>query len=125
MFKGVLEVSPYRIPRTLGWLGAAYAKKGDTQKAVELQNELKELKSKTDAGSPALGIAIIHSALGEKQEALKWLKIAIDDHEMEVPWLVSEPQLYPLHGMPEFDALVKRVGFRDYAYPVKLPENLY
>ena len=100
-------------------MGAAYAKKGDETKARELLSELKERKAKTDAGSPAWFSSIIHAALDEKDEALKWLAIAVEDHEMEIPWMVSEPQLYPLHGTPEFDALVKKVGFRPHAYPVR------
>ena len=123
LFQKAIDLEGNRFPRMLSWMGAANAHKGETQKAQELLNELKTLKEKTDAGSPAFFIAIIHSALGEKQEALKWLKTSIDDHEMEVPWLVSEPQLYPLHGMPEFDALVKQVGFREHAYPVELPTH--
>ncbi|MBM1107820.1 helix-turn-helix domain-containing protein [Aurantibacter crassamenti] len=117
------EMYGVRLPRTISLLGAAYAKKGDIQKAVTLQNELKELKSKNSAGSLAWSIAIISCALGEKDEALKWIKTAIEEHEQEIVWLVSEPQLYPLHGMPEFDALVKQVGFREHAYPVELPAH--
>ncbi|QCX01704.1 helix-turn-helix domain-containing protein [Aggregatimonas sangjinii] len=112
-----------RLPRTISLMGAAYARKGNTQKALELQGELKELKSKTNGGAPAFGIAIIYSALGKKQEALKWLKISVENRESEVLRLVSDPQLYSLHGMPEFDALVKQVGFRERAYPVELPAH--
>ena len=105
-FKQLLKIENKRFPRILSWMGAAYAHKGETQKSKVLLNELKELKSKSDSGSPAFFIAIIYSALGKKQQALKWLKTAINNREMEIPWLVSEPQLYPLHGMVEFDALV-------------------
>ncbi len=123
IFQKVMDNGDFRFPRMLGWMGAGYAKKGESVKANELISELKEMKKISNAGAPAFFIAIIHSALGEKQEALKWLKTSIDDHEMEVPWLVSEPQLYPLHGMPEFDALAKRVGFREHAYPIELPTH--
>ena len=119
LFQKAIDNEGIRFPRMLGWMGAAYAQKGDKTKAGELLSELKELKAKTDAGSPAWFVAVIHAALGDKDEALKWLTMSIDDHEMEVPWLVSEPQFYPLHGHPEFDALVKRVGFRAHAYPIK------
>lgn len=118
IFKTALANEKTRIPRTLGYLGAAYAKKGDTLKARRLLAELENLKTKTDAGSPAWCSAIINVALGDHHEGLTNLTAAIDDHEMEVPWLVSEPQFYPLHGLPEFNALVKRVGFRSHAYPI-------
>ena len=123
LFERILDITQSRNPEVLGYLGAAYANNEEIEKARELLEEIKELKSKSDAGSPAWCIAIIYSALGKKKEALEWLKTAIDDHEIKVTWLVSEPQFYPLHGMPEFDALVKRVGFREHAYPVELPKG--
>ena len=119
LFQKAIDNGGMRYPRMLAWMGAAYAKKGNKQKARELLTELKDRKAKTDAGSPAWFAAIIHTALGEHNEALHWLTIAVDDHEMEIPWLVSEPQLHPLHGTPEFDALVKKVGFRLHAYPIR------
>lgn len=120
LFRQLIQMESKRFPRILSWMGAAYAKAGEIEKATALLSELKILKLKTDSGSPAFFIAIIYVALDKKQEALKWLKTAIDNHEMEIPWLVSEPQLYPLHGHPVFDALVKQVGFRPHAYPIKL-----
>lgn len=119
LFQKAIDNGGMRYPRMLAWMGAAYAKKGDEIKARELLFELKERKAKTNAGSPAWFSAIILTALNEKEEALKWLTIAVEDHEMEIPWLVSEPQLHPLHGTPEFDALVKKVGFRPHAYPIR------
>lgn len=123
LFKQLIHKENKRLPRILSWMGAAYAKKGDTKKAIILLEELKNLKSKSDVGSPAFFTAIIYSALNKKEAALKWLKMSIDNHEMEVPWLVSEPQLYPLHGHPKFNNLVKQVGFRSLAYPVKLSKS--
>ncbi len=106
LFQKAIDNGGVRFPRMLGWMGAAYAEKGNEQKARELLTELKERKAKTYAGSPAWFAAIIHAALKENEEALKWLTMAVEDHEMEIPWLVSEPQLYPLHSTPQFDALV-------------------
>ncbi len=113
-----------RSPRVSGWLAAAYAKKGDVEKARKILEELKSQKALTDAGSPAFYIAVIYTVLEEEQEAFKWLNTAMDDREIEVPWLVSEPQLYPLHGHPEFDLLVKQIGFRPHAYPVRVSNSM-
>lgn len=125
IFQRLIKMKGKRFPRILSWMGAAYAHIQETEKARGLLRELKEIKSKTDAGSPAFFVALVYSAIGEKAAALEWLGIAIRDHEMEVPWLVSEPQLYSLHGMPEFDALVKKVGFREHVYPVALPQTIH
>jgi len=120
LFQKAIKIANKRFPRILGWTGAAYAKKGEPEKARALLNELKEQKLNNHAGSPAWFIAVIHSALGEAMDALKWIGIAIDEKEMEVPWLISEPQFYSLHGLVAFDDLVKKVGFLKNRYPVKL-----
>ncbi len=70
LFQKAIDNGGKRFTRMLGWMGAAYAKKGDELKARELLTELKELKAKTDAGSPAWFSAIIHAALKENEEAL-------------------------------------------------------
>lgn len=124
LFRRLIEIKSKRYPRILGWMAAAHAHKGETEKAQELLAELKELKKITNAGSPKWFMAIVYAALGKNKEALKWLKIAVKDHEMEVPWLVSEPQFYVLHGIPDFDTLVRQVGFPDHAYPIKLPKTI-
>lgn len=124
LFQYLIEIKGKRYPRILGWMAAAYAHKGEMENVQSVLLELKELKKTTNAGSPGWFTAIVYAALGQKNEALKWLKTAIQDHEMEVPWLVSEPQLYGLHGLPDFDALVQTVGFPENAYPIKLPKTL-
>ncbi len=125
LFQHLIEIKGKRYPRIIGWMAAAHAHNGEKEKVQELLIELKELKKRTNAGSPNWFIAIIYAALGKKREAIKWLKIAIEDHEMEVPWLVSEPQFYLLHGIPDFDTLVQKVGFPDYAYPIKVSKTIY
>jgi len=106
-----LELAGRRLPRMLAWLAAAYAKNGQENKAVELLNELKEIREQSLAGSPAFYIAVIYSALDEKNLAFQWLEQAYEDHDMEMVWLKTEPQLYPLNDDPRFQDLLKRVGF--------------
>ena len=59
----------------------------------------------------AFFVAVIYSALGEKEAALQWLKTSFESHDMEMPWLTTEPQFYNLHHEPEFLELAKRLGF--------------
>jgi hypothetical protein len=54
---------------------------------------------------------VIYAALDNKPLALEWLQDAYDNHEMEIPWLISEPQFYSLHEEPAFQELVEKVGF--------------
>jgi len=106
-----LELAGRRQPRMMAWLAAAYAKNGQEDKANELLNELKEIREKSLAGSPSFFVAVIYSALDEEELAIQWLKNAFEDHDMEMVWLKTEPQLYPLHDDPRFQDLLKRVGF--------------
>lgn len=111
IFKQIFEIENIRYPRILGWLGAAYARSGQETKAEAILKELKEKQAISSAGSTAFFIAVVNAALGNTDEALHWLRIAIDDHEMEIPWLISEPQFYALHEHPEFKRMVREVGF--------------
>jgi TolB-like protein/AraC-like DNA-binding protein len=111
IFQQIFELENVRYPRILGWMGAAYARSGQTDMAMEHVGELEAILAESNAGSPAFFIAVIYAALGNEESALEFLQTALDDHEMEIPWLISEPQFYALHGNPAFHTLVKKVGF--------------
>ena len=110
-FRKAIEIENIRYPRGLGWMGAAFARSGKLEKAMELIDELKLQVKTTHAGSVAFFIAVIYSALDDKESALNWLNEAYKHHEMEIPWLKSEPQFYSLHDDPVFQELVRKVGF--------------
>jgi len=108
-FRNAMELEGFRYPRGLGWMGAAYARSGKQEKALEL---IRELKAKnTHAGSVDFFIAVVYAALGDRQSAIHWIRESIDNHEMEIPWLISEPQFYSLHDDPAFGELVAGIGF--------------
>ncbi|HEX8040801.1 MAG TPA: hypothetical protein VF490_16700, partial [Chryseosolibacter sp.] len=89
-----------------------YARSGKQSKAREVIDELKGRLAKKEKGSIAFFIAVVYAALDEKPSALSWLKTACDSHDMEMPWLLTEPQLYSLHHEPEFRKLMEVVGFK-------------
>ena len=111
VFQEIFEIEQVRYPRILGWLGAAYARSGDRENALEIISELERMKSISSASSPGFFISVVYSALGEFDSSLNWLRIAIDDHEMEIPWLISEPQFFDLHEHPVFMEMVEEIGF--------------
>ncbi len=111
LFHQVMDIEGIRYPRMLGWMGAAYARSGQTETAQEIIDELEARLVITDAGSVRFFIAVIYTALNDKTSALHWLQAAYEQHEMEMPWLISEPQFYPLHEEPAFRELVDKVGF--------------
>lgn len=111
-FEKAIALEGIRYPRMLGWMGAAYAKSGERQKAMDLIDELKLRLEKNEKGSIAFFIAVIYSALNDKPAALSWLRVAYNSHDMEMPWLLTEPQFFNLHEEPEFLDLAERMGFR-------------
>jgi TolB-like protein/Flp pilus assembly protein TadD len=110
-FQQAIELLKIRVPRMLGWMGAAYAKAGQKEKAGELLDELEVLAKNSNAGAPNFFMAVIYTALDDKESALSALQKAFDGHESEMPWLLTEPQFYPLHKDSRFKDLVKKIGF--------------
>jgi len=59
---------------------------------------------------PAYAFAVIHLALGEKDQALDWLEKAAHDHAGDNINLIKvDPYLDPLRGDPRFEALVSAI----------------
>jgi tetratricopeptide (TPR) repeat protein len=59
---------------------------------------------------PAYAFAVIHLAVGEKDQALDWLEKAARDHAGTFINLVKvDPYLDPLRGDPRFEALVSKI----------------
>lgn len=115
VFQEIFQIEHERYPRILGWLGAAYARSGEEENAWEIVAELQALKEISSASSPGFYTAVVFAALGDHESAIYWLRRAVDDHEMEIPWLISDPQLYDLHDLPGFKDLVAEVGFPAYS----------
>lgn len=110
-FEKAIAIEGIRYPRMLGWMGAAYAKAGNKTKSNEILEELKARWTKKENGSLAFFIATIYSAMDEKPQALAWLKVAFDTHEMEMPWLLTEPQFSNLHNEPAFKQIATAMRF--------------
>jgi len=117
LFKQAIELAGFRNLRLLAWMGAAYAQMGQPEIAQELIEELNAKLTTNEVGSPRFFIAIIYSALGDKASALEWLQQAYEQHEMEMPWLMSEPQFYSLHSEPTFQELAQAIGFPNIPKP--------
>ncbi len=59
---------------------------------------------------PAYDLAVIHLALNENEEALKFLQQAYDEHDWALMVLACEPRLDSLRSSPEFRELTAKVG---------------
>ncbi|MEJ1239243.1 helix-turn-helix domain-containing protein [Chryseolinea sp. T2] len=110
-FNKAIAIEGIRYPRMLGWMAAAYAKAGKPEAAHEIIKELKARLKKGDDGAIAFFIAVAYSALDDKKAALEWLNTAFVSHDMEMPWIMTEPQFNVLHNEPEFKRIAAAVGF--------------
>jgi tetratricopeptide (TPR) repeat protein len=87
-----------------GLLGYAYAKAGQTSEARKVLEELKGFSGQY--GYP-FAIASVHAALGEKDQAFKWLQKACDERDTHAIWLKVDPTMDDLRTDPRFARLLK------------------
>ncbi len=95
-------------PVAVGGLGHAYAVSGQHAEARKVLGELSDL-AKRRYVSPSLSAAI-HVALGEKDQAFKYLAAAYEERASSLIRLKVEPNFGGLRSDPRFADLVRRVG---------------
>jgi hypothetical protein len=59
--------------------------------------------------------ALIYIGLGQKEQALKWLEKAYDEHSNLLIYLKVDPVFVSLRTEPRFDKLLQRMGLADKA----------
>jgi len=84
-------------------LAYVYAISTKRNEAVKILNDLKSRSTRN--GSE---IALMYVGLGEKDEAMKWLEKAYDEHFN--PSILVRPAFDPLRSDPRFQNLVHRIG---------------
>jgi TolB-like protein/Tfp pilus assembly protein PilF len=94
---------------TVAALAHALASAGETAEARELLSDLVRAGHE-GRYQPSFEIAKIHVALGEPDEALRWLEQALEERSHSMVFLEVDPQLAPLRSVPRFRRLVERVG---------------
>jgi len=94
-------------PWILGWLGHAYAKAGRTADARAVLRDLRERA--THGYVQPYSLAIIHIALGEKDEAFTWLNKGYDLRDEQLTMLRIDPAFDLIRDDPRFQALMRRV----------------
>jgi TolB-like protein/Tfp pilus assembly protein PilF len=92
----------------LGFIGHAEALSGRPNEARQMLDRLTEAAKTRYV--PAYAFAVIHLALGEKDQALDWLEKNVRDHASPVTNLITvDPYLDPLRGDPRFETLVSQI----------------
>lgn len=89
-------------------LAVTYARVGRTSKARQILEDLKQVSATRYI--PAEEIASVYVALGDKDEAFKWLNRALDDHGGAVPSILARPEFRSLYSNPRFRELIQRIG---------------
>ena len=93
----------------LAALGHMYAKKARASESLAVLDQLSDLSTQRYV-SP-YNVALIHAALGQIDQAFRWLENA---HDQCVEWMIYtnvDPRLDPLRKDPRFSALLSRLGF--------------
>jgi len=90
-------------------LGHAYAVAGKTAEARKVLDDLHSLAEKRYV--LPFGFAVIHTGLGENDEALEWLEKAYQDRNGWMVFMQVVPWLDPLRSDPRFQDLVRRMNF--------------
>ena len=94
-------------PLPFGLLGAAKAKAGNRAAALAILNRLEDVTKHRYV--PDYSFALVHLALGEKDQAMKWLESSFAKHQPDLNWIRVDPDLGPLHGDPRFEVLAERI----------------
>lgn len=92
----------------LAALGHTYVMAGRRDEALSVLAEMKDLATRRHVSS--YHFAIIHAALGNRDEAFEWLEKSYDAREEALVWLKVDPRLDALRTDPRFIDLQRRVG---------------
>jgi tetratricopeptide (TPR) repeat protein len=75
-----------------------------------LEQQLASARESFEHGGSAFSLARAHAALAQNADALKYLEIAYQRHDLQLTTLTSDSALRPLHQNPQFKNLVAKVG---------------
>jgi serine/threonine-protein kinase len=96
-------------PIIIAYLGYAYARNGERDKALEALEELNRLAGRRFV-TPFCQ-ALIYLGLRENSKAMDWLEKAYEGRSVWMCWLKVEPIYDPLRSDPRFQALYKKMNF--------------
>ncbi len=89
-------------------LGIAYAKMGRREDARRVLDQLIEKSRQQYVAADS--IAAVYVALGEKDEALRWLERAFEEHSGSFYSYMFRPEFRALRSDPRFADLLRRIG---------------
>ena len=105
--EAIREIQQATAGTPSAWLGYAYAQAGRTDDARRVLKERVSIWEREKNG--AAGIACIHAALGERDEAFVWLEKAVEAHDPGIAMLNAYPYWDGLRSDTRFQNLLRRV----------------
>jgi DNA-binding SARP family transcriptional activator/Tfp pilus assembly protein PilF len=96
---------------TIAGEGYVYAQQGRRDKAQAILDSLASL-SRTQYVT-AYAVALVHTALGQRDSAFVWLNKAVDERTHWVLWLNRDRRWDPIRSDERFRAIVRRVKLPD------------
>ena len=104
------ETMPPGVPMTNWAIGPTYAMAGRHNDA----RRIADLMAANPTPRDTLHIALTYSAMGEIDEALRWLELSCDERSDWLPWVVFENSyggaVEPMRGHPRFDAIIQKLN---------------
>ena len=89
-------------------LAITYARMGRQVEARNILAQLLQAREKRYVSAPL--IAAVYVALGDKEEAFRWLERAFAEHSGILQWIAFLPEFRPLHSDARFPHLLQRIG---------------
>ncbi len=93
---------------TIAAVGYVYGILGRRPEALKALADLETLSKKEYV--TAYAVALVHTALGDKDKAFAWLDKAVEERTHWLVWIRRDRRWKPLYGDPRFEEIVRRVG---------------
>lgn len=88
-------------------LAITYTRMGRQADAKNILAQLVQTREKRYVSAPL--IAAVSTALGDKEEAFRWLELAYDEHSGVLQWIAFLPEFRALHSDTRFPHLLQRL----------------
>jgi len=89
-------------------LAITYTRMGRQTEARNILAQLLQAREKRYVSAPV--IAAVYIAIGDKEEAFRWLERAFAEHSGILQWIAFLPEFRPLHSDARFPQLLRRIG---------------
>jgi eukaryotic-like serine/threonine-protein kinase len=89
-------------------LAITYTRMGRQTEARNILAQLVQAREKRYVSAPL--IAAVSTAIGDKEEAFRWLEHAYEEHSGVLQWIAFLPEFRALHSDARFPHLLQRIG---------------